>query len=104
MQRPTVDPGDDRVPLLVSERHIVFELLYADAAVDVPRRHLTRRHTVLDGACPGAHLLVVDERHRRDRGWLMALLTFLLQNRGDILGNGNLPLRSFRVRLRLPSP
>src|SRR4029077_7081740 len=103
LQRPTVDPGDDRVHLLVSKRHVVFELLYADAAVDVPRRHLTRRHTVFDGACPRAHFLIGDERHRRDRVWLMALLTLLLENRGDILGKGNLSLRCGQVGRRLRS-
>src|SRR6202035_2475725 len=91
------------VHLLVSERHVVLEFLYADAAVDVPRRHLTRRHTLLDGGRPGTHFLIGDERHRRDRVRLMALLTVLLQNRGDVLGKGNPPLRRGHVGRRLRS-
>ena len=42
LRRAAVDPADDRVDLLVGQRHVVLEFLDADAAVDVPRRHLPR--------------------------------------------------------------
>ena len=85
LQRAAVDPADDRVDLLVAERHVVLELLDADARVDVPRRHLARADALLDRARPRARLLVGDERHRRDRVRLMALLTLGLKNRRDVL-------------------
>src|SRR6185436_9073372 len=46
--RPTVDPADDRVDLLVGERAIVLEFLNTDAAIDLPRWHLTVGHPRLD--------------------------------------------------------
>ena len=60
LRRSAVDPADDRVDLLVGERHVVLELLDADAAVDVPRRHLARRHALLDRAGPGTRFLERD--------------------------------------------
>ena len=47
------------VDLLIAQRHVVLELLDADAAVDVPRRHLTGRDAVLDGPRPRPRLLKV---------------------------------------------
>ncbi len=86
LRRAGVDPSDDRVDLVVGQRPIVLEMLDADRPVDVPRRHLPRRHARLDGACPRARLFVGDERHRRDRVRPMTRLTFLLEDRRDVLG------------------
>ncbi len=84
-----VDPADDRVQLIVAQRHVVLEVLHADALVDVPRRHLPRRHALLDRAGPRPHVLERDERHRRDRVRLMALLAFRLEDRRDVLGKSD---------------
>ena len=75
---------DDGVDLLVGERHVVLEFLNADAAVDVPRRHLPRR-TRRDGARPRTCFLVGHERHRRDRTRLVARLALGLEDRRDVL-------------------
>ena len=84
LRRALIDPADDRVDLLVGERHVVLELLHADAAVDVPRRHLARRHALADRTGPRPRVLIGDERHRRDRSRLVAGLTLGLENRRDV--------------------
>ena len=65
---------------------IWLELVHADAWIDVPRRHLARDDALLHRPCPGTGILVCDQRHRRDRIRLMALLAFRLENRRDVLG------------------
>jgi hypothetical protein len=42
LRRAGVHPLHDGVDLRVGERHVVLEVLHADALVDVPRRHLPR--------------------------------------------------------------
>jgi len=81
-----IHPGDDRVDLRVGQRHIVLELLDADAAVDVPGRHLARIHARLDGLGPRARLLKRHQRHRRNRSRLMTGLTLGLKDRRHVLG------------------
>ena len=95
---PPSTQRDDRVDLLVAERHVVLELLHADARVDVPRRHLPRGDALLDGARPRTGVLVGDERHRRDRVRLMALLALGLEDRRDVLRER----RRFGCRSRRP--
>src|SRR5262245_28588954 len=51
-----IDPLDDGRDLGVGERHVVLELLDADALVDVPRWHLTLDYTSADRFRPGASL------------------------------------------------
>ena len=64
--RPRIDPLDDRGDLLVRQRRIVLELLDTDPAIEVPRRHHARGDAIPDRPCPGPHLLIGDQRHRRD--------------------------------------
>ena len=80
-----IDPLDDRVDLVVGKRHVVLEVLNPDAAVDVPRRHLTRRHSRPNGFRPRPRVLESHQRHRRNRSRLMARLTPGLEDRRDVL-------------------
>ena len=80
-----IDPADDRLDLLVAQRHVVLEVLNADAAVDVPRRHLPRLDALLDGPRPGARFLVGAQRHRRDRAGLVTGLALCLEDWRDVL-------------------
>ena len=68
----------------LAEPEVVLQLLDADVAVVPIRRHLARQHLLLDRAGPGTHLLVGRERHRSDRAGLVALLTVLLEDGGDV--------------------
>src|SRR5207253_10238091 len=89
LRRALVHPRDDRLDLLVAERHVVLELLDADAPVDVPRRHLPRGYAVLDRARPWADLFEGPERHRRYRPGLMTAHTLGLKDGGDVLREGD---------------
>jgi hypothetical protein len=89
--RARIDPANDRVDLRVAQRHVVLEIVDADAHVDMPRRHLTRDDTLLDGTCPRARILIRDQRHRRDRIRLMALLTLVLENGRDVFAERHGP-------------
>ena len=84
-RRAGVHPADERRDLRVAEAAVVLELLDADGAVDVPRRHQALRHLPLDLVRVLARVLVGDERHRADRIRLMADLALLLQDRRDVL-------------------
>ena len=100
LRRALIDPVHDRVDLLIAERHVVLEFLDADASVDMPRRHLTRGHAVFHRPRPRARVFKRDQRHRRDRIRLMALLTLRLKNRRDVLGKGHRSGRVGRQRRR----
>ena len=55
------------------------------AGPGAPRRHLAGHHLVLDRARPGPHVLVGDERHRRDLAGPMADDAVLVEDRRDVL-------------------
>src|SRR5205814_5778737 len=84
-RRTAINPLSDRSDLVVTQRHVVLELLDADRLVDVPRRHLSRRHALLDRPRPRTRLFVSKERHRRNRSRTMTVLTFCLEDRGNVL-------------------
>ena len=86
LRRAGVDPLGDRLDLLVGERAIVLEFLDADGLVDVPGRHLSRLHAVLDRPRPGPRLFERDERHRRDRIGPVAGFALVLEDRRDVFG------------------
>jgi hypothetical protein len=82
---PAIDPCGDRADLRVRKAAIVFEVLNTDALLDVPRRHLAPRDTVLDRTGPGSGVLEIDQRNGSDRTRTMTLLAGPLKNRFDIL-------------------
>ncbi len=88
-----VRPLRDRGDLCRAERRIVLVLLDADVLLDVPRRHHAGlgpdAGPRLDGARPGAHLVVGLKRHRRHAVPAMAVLTAALKNRCDVFGIGD---------------
>ena len=88
-----VEPGDEGVHLLVGQAPIVLELLNADGAVDVPRRHDPRGHLLADARRVALDGLVGHERHRRDRPRLVADLTVLLEYRRHVARECRMLLR-----------
>jgi hypothetical protein len=105
-----IHPRHDRRDFGIAQRRVILELVDAHGPVDVPRRHLARRDLLPDGACPGPHLFVGQEGHRRHRIGTMTRLTGTLQEWRDVLGErhviGNRPggslsqwccARAFRV-------
>ena len=93
-----IDPFHDRCDLFVGERRIVLELRDADAARDVPRRHVARFDLALDRPRPRPGVLVGQERHRRNRARPVAPLTGALQDGRDVFGERG--LRAWRWRWR----
>ena len=60
--------------------------VFADAAIDVPRRHLARACLLLHRPRPRPDLPIGHQRHRRRRAGTVALLAGALQDRQDVLG------------------
>src|SRR5258706_7719891 len=61
-------------------------MLDSNRSVEVPRRHITRDHAVLDFFRPRARLFICHQRHGRYSSWMVTLLTLGLKNRGYVLG------------------
>src|SRR5260370_30003112 len=61
-------------------------MLDSNRSVEVPRRHITGDHAVLNFFRPRARLFICHQRHGRDRSWMVTLLTLCLKNWGDVLG------------------
>jgi len=61
----------------------------------MPRRHVAGGDPLLDGFRPRTRLIICDERHRSHRAFTMTVLTFFLEDRGDVFGKG----WGFRSRL-----
>ncbi|PYR62650.1 MAG: hypothetical protein DMF91_05895, partial [Acidobacteria bacterium] len=93
--RARIDPPHQRVDLVVGQRPIVLELLNPDGLVDVPRRHLPRRHARLDRSSPRPGLFVRYQRHRCDVAVAVARLTFVLEDRRDVSREGGNRRRMF---------
>src|SRR6185295_9641018 len=68
--------------------------------VDVPRRHVPAFDLGLDRAHPRPDFGVVGQRHRRHTLGAMADLALLLEDRRDVLGEGD--RLGARLRLRRP--
>ena len=84
-RRTAVDPAGNRVNLLVRQRAVVLEVLDTDGTIEMPRGHLPRRHTILDGPRPGPRILIGHQRHWRDRVRSMTGLALGLKDRRNIL-------------------
>ena len=84
-RRAFVHPAGDRLDFHLGQSEVVFEVLNTDVAVVPIRRHLTRYHAILNRPGPGAHFLIIHERHRSYRVRPMARLAALLKNRHDVL-------------------
>ena len=87
-RRARVDPPNDGVDLRTGQGPIVLEVLDSDRLVDVPGRHLTCLDPVLDRACPGPHLGIGLQRHRRDVARSVASLALRPEDRRDVLAEG----------------
>src|SRR6185295_4337187 len=92
LDRAAVGPFDDLLDIALRQRPVVGEA--AVLRVGEPRRHLTAFDLGFDRACPGASLVVGQERHRRDLPRPMARLAIFLQNREHILGERGRGIRS----------
>src|SRR5215510_13081910 len=68
-------------------------MLDAHILFDVPGGHFTSDNLPLDRLCPGAYLLVGQQRHRCNRSLAMTDLTMVLQDRRDVFGERHLFLR-----------
>ena len=90
LRRTAVRPLGDPRDFLVAQRDVVLVMLNADALLDVPRRHrallAADAGATLDRRRIGPHLLVGQQRHRRQRVGAMTVLTTALENRRDVLG------------------
>ena len=88
-----IDPSQNRGALCLSQAPVVGKLLNADLRIDVPGRH----HTIFDAIANHRRkqlgFLIGQQRHRRDGVGPVALLTFLLKNRSNIAGPGDLTTR-----------
>ena len=84
--RAFVHPAGDRRDFQLGQPEVVFEVLNADVAVVPIGRHLAQHHAILDRPGPGAHFLIIHERHRSYRVRPVARLAALLKNRCDVLG------------------
>ena len=88
-----IGPRGNGGNLLFRERRIALEALDADLALDEPRRHDAgagpHAGAPLDRARPGAHVLIGHERHRRHAFGGVAVLATALQDRRDVLGEGD---------------
>src|SRR6185436_6809888 len=59
-----------------------------------PRRHLAFDDAVPDGSRPRPRALIIQQRHRADLAWPMAVLAVLLKNRQDVFRKGHRRCRS----------
>src|SRR2546428_2401015 len=91
-RRARIHPLGDGGDLLGRQRGIVLELRDADVLVDVPRRHLTIGDLLPNRSRPGPHVLVGQQRHRRNRTGTMAGLTRALQDGRYVLRKRGLGL------------
>ena len=86
LRRAVAGPLHDGVDFLLRQRAVVLVVLDADARVDVPGRHVARRHAIANRTRPRTRLFVGLQRHRRDRIRPVARLALVLENRRDVLG------------------
>ena len=88
--RPSRDPGN----LRIGQRDVILEFLNADLFLDEPRRHrppaVAQRRALLDRPGEWTHLLIGEQRHRRNGVRPVTTLTAPLQDRGDIFREGHL--------------
>ena len=77
-----IDPGDDRLDLLLAQPGVVRPL--AVLGIREPRRHLTVDDDAPDRACPRPRLPVSQEGHRRDLARSMAADTVAHQDRRHV--------------------
>ena len=78
-----IDPCRNRRDLLGRQAAVVPEL--PETRIRRPGRHLTRGYLAPDCFRPGAHLVVSQQRHRRDFARAMTGHTFGVDDRRDIL-------------------
>ena len=83
-----IHPVDDRADLLLLQGDVVLESLDTHPLVHVPGRHHARLDPGPDHGRPGTDLLVGRQGHGSHSALLMALLTGLLQDGRDVLGEG----------------
>ena len=76
-------PGRDRVDLRLRQAQVVAE--FPVTPVGVPRRHLARRHLLVNRTRPGPGLAEGDERHRRHLALPVAGDALLVEDRRDVL-------------------
>ena len=90
-RRSAVDPRRDQVDLVLRQAHVV--LVGAHAGIGAPRGHLARDDLRLDGARPGADVVVGDQRHRREVVRPVAGHAALVEDRRHVGGERRDPLR-----------
>ena len=83
LRRAAVDPGHDRLDLVVAQADVVGEL--AEAPVGEPRRHLAGDDLRLDGPRPRPRVAVRQQRHRRHLVRPVAARAVVEQDLPDVL-------------------
>ena len=93
-RRSGVRPSRDLGNLRIGQRDVVLESLNADLFLDEPRRHrppaVAQRRALLDRPGEWTHLLVREQRHRRNGVRPVTTLTASLKDRSDIFREGHL--------------
>ena len=99
-RRTRVGPLHHLLDFLVGQRKIVLVLADAHGLVEMPWRHLAAGDALPDRTSPRACLLIRSERHRRGRAGVVAPRAFGLEDRRDVLreGDGGGELRGPRGR------
>ena len=86
-RRARIHPRRNRVDLGLREAGVVLEV--ADRGIGAPRRHLARDDALLDRPRPGPGLFERHQRHRREHGRPVAFDAVLVEDRRDVLGEGD---------------
>ena len=87
LRRAAVHPRDDRVDLLSAEAAVVPHL-QAVLGIGAPRRHFPRAHFLANHLGPGPHVLVREERHRRDFAGPVTHRALVEDDGCDVFGKG----------------
>ena len=77
-----IGPGGEGRDLIGGKGAVVGE--FAVLGVGKPGRHLAKHDGLLDGASPGAGLLIGEERHAADLARAVTLLAAGLEDREDV--------------------
>ena len=93
LESTAVHPLDDRGDFFIGQRLVVIEVLHSNVPINEPRRHFPSGDSLLDRPRPRTRLFVSHQRHGRNRAHMVTILAMLLEDRRNVLREGNLILR-----------
>src|SRR5439155_17113122 len=88
--RPGIKPLHDGLDVTVAQRNIILVPANTYRLIEMPRRHVTHQHALLDRTSPWTRVLVSHERHRCDGSFMMTRRAAFVEDRRHF----------FRKRLR----